>query len=125
MRIAEMANDVGEWVERAPKWGGGETFRGINVGESVAATYKSVAIIDVNHGTASWSTTQAVSLAFSSHGEGQRVVFRSPTQPKGTSIKHVWCFQKEDEVLVSKTSRYKVVSTMRSDGIPFVDVREA
>lgn len=46
------ANLAERYIANAPKWGGGETFRGINVDAKTAATYVNVVILGINGGTA-------------------------------------------------------------------------
>lgn len=118
------ANLAERYIANAPKWGGGETFRGINVDAKTAATYVKGAILDINRGTASWSTDRSVSKSFSQKGYGQKVIFHSATQSRGTSIKHISHFKGESEVLVSKDARYRVTKTSKMGSYLHVYVEE-
>jgi len=117
------------YIAAAPKWGGGMTYRGIGVSKETAATlmknWNKGAIIDINgKGTASWSTDKSVSKSFASHGE-IHLVFQCRTQSKGTSIKHISHFNHEQEVLVSKNAKYRVVGVPKtSRGYTYIEVEE-
>lgn len=114
-----------KYINLAPKWNGDDTYRGINVSSADAKKYKVGQKIDVNRGTASWSSDLQISQKFSSDGDGERVVFRSPTQSKGTSIKHLSKYEHEDEVMVSKHANYTITNIKRKkDGIIYIDVKE-
>lgn len=120
-RLAEMCE---EYIEHAPKWEGGTTYRGINVPPSKANSYVKGAILDVNRGTASWSSTLATAEEFSTHGYGVQVVFACETQRNGTSIRHLSSYKSENEVLVSKKSRYEVTHAGHQGSVLFVTVKE-
>lgn len=78
---------------------------------------------DVNLGTASWSTQESTARSFSKSGSGSRhVVFVSQTQSKGTSIKHISYFAKENEVLVSKNAKYTITNISTKSGSPYTYV---
>lgn len=120
----KAAENCEAYIDAAPKWGGGTTYRGINVSKEAAATFVKNAIIDINRGTASWSTSREVSKSFSGKGSGSKVVFRCKTQSRGTSIKHISFFPGENEVLVSRRVQYKVTGRRQQGSYLYVDVEE-
>lgn len=121
------AKRIEGYIERAPKWGGGVTYRGMSLPSSVVKGLTVGGTFDVNAGTASWSTQESTARSFSKSGSGDSpVVFVSQTQSKGTSIKHISYFTKENEVLVSKNARYTItnISTKSSSPYTYVYVKE-
>lgn len=122
--IKPKATDVEEFIKKAPHWGGGDTYRGMNVPNSVVENIKVGKEFDINNGgSASWSTNSNKARNFS-NGDETPVIFRCPTQSKGTSIKPYSEFKTEDEVLVSKEARYVVKKKQFKDGRWYVDVEE-
>lgn len=79
--------------------------------------YDEGAIINVNRGSASWSTSKSTAQSFSKpYNDGVHLVFISKTQSKGTSIKHISKYNHEDEVLVSKNAKYRVTGKPKNQG---------
>lgn len=117
------AKRIEGYIERAPKWGGGVTYRGMSLPSSVVKGLTVGGTFDVNLGTASWSTQESTARSFSKSGSGSRhVVFVSQTQSKGTSIKHISYFAKENEVLVSKNAKYTITNISTKSGSPYTYV---
>lgn len=117
------AKRIEGYIERAPKWGGGVTYRGMSLPSSVVKGLTVGGTFDVNLGTASWSTQESTARSFSKSGSGSRhVVFVSQTQSKGTSIKHISHFAKENEVLVSKNAKYAITNISTKSGSPYTYV---
>lgn len=98
-----MGNRLERFIDRAPKWDGKMTYRGIKMNASELKKMKVGDTIDMK-GTSSWSSTYRIAEGFSN----QKVVFASPTQKHGTSIRFHSGFDKENEVLVSKRSSYRI-----------------
>ena len=74
------AKRIEGYIERAPKWGGGVTYRGMSLPSSVVKGLTVGGTFDVNLGTASWSTQESTARSFSKSGSGSRhVVFVSQT----------------------------------------------
>lgn len=124
-----MAEDIEQYISLAPKWGGGKTYRGITVDDETLATYKVGAELDINRGTASWSSLRNVAADFADNvvpksKRQNKVIFVSPTQKNGVTIKHLSHYEFEHEVLVSKKSRYTVTKTYNDSGYTFVEVKE-
>lgn len=120
------AKNIETYIEHAPKWAGGTTYRGIKLD---AATVKALRVgdkIDVNSGTASWSTAESTARSFSGSGYAgtgkKSVIFVSGTQTKGTSIKHISHYSSENEVLVSKRTQYIIDSISIKPGSPYTYV---
>lgn len=121
--LKSEAKRIEGYIERAPKWGGGVTYRGMSLPSSVVKGLTVGGTFDVNAGTASWSTQESTARSFSKSGSGGRhVVFVSQTQSKGTSIKHISYFTKENEVLVSKNARYTITNISTKSGSPYTYV---
>lgn len=130
---ALMGQRLEQYIAAAPKWDGGTTYRGMSLTQEDAAkllnNWNKGAIIDINGGgTASWSTSPDVSDSFAKGGGNKSVsiVFSCKTQSNGTSIRHISNYFSEQEVLVSKSSRYWVVGTpKKKGGITYIEVEEA
>ena len=121
--MEKYAQNIEKYVNLAPKWDGGTTYRGINVSKNTVAKYKVGGIIDANKGTASWSSDREVARDFAS-GKKTKVVFSCKTQSKGTSVKHLAKYGNEKEVLVSKNAEYKITSMKEKNGVVYIDVKE-
>lgn len=125
-----MASNLETYIDEAPKWAGGTTYRGLNLDQETAATllkdWNKGATIDINGGTASWSTRLGVSENFADYyGKSAKLVFSCKTQRRGTSVKHISQHSLENEVLVSKDVRYRVVGTPKSKGgYTYIEVEE-
>lgn len=120
----KLAADCERYIQVAPKWDGGTTYRGIEVSEELAATYQKGAIIDVNRGSASWSTSKKAAMTFGENYNGASVVFKCETQRNGTSVKHISEYTHENEVLVSKKSQYQVTGRHKEGKYLIVTVKE-
>lgn len=119
-RLAELAEG---YIDHAPKWGGGVTYRGMALSPSAVSSIKVGSTFDVNLGTASWSTQEGKAREFATPYNGNKgVVFVSQTQSKGTSIKHISYYSNENEVLVSKKAKYTVTSISTKPGSPYTYV---
>lgn len=117
------AKRIEGYIERAPKWGGGVTYRGMSLPASAVKGLKVGGTFDVNLGTASWSTQESTARNFAKSSSGDKpVVFVSQTQSKGTSIKHISNFTKENEVLVSKNAKYTITNISTKPGSPYTYV---
>ena len=118
--IKKFSENVEKYIERAAKWGGGVTYRGVKTFS------KDIVIgdtIDMN-GTASWSTREGVAKSFSGYKGG--IVFVCDTQSKGTSTKFAHQHYMENEVTVSRSAKYVVQSVkINSEGKTYVYVKEA
>lgn len=116
--IRKIERDIEEYIAKAPKWNGGETVRGIGLTDDELSEYSVGSIHDMR-GTSSWSSEIIIAQEFADwegakkeKGKTNAVIFHSPTQHNGTSIRHLSNYPNEDgenEVIVSKQSRYKVV----------------
>ncbi len=112
IETARLSNAIEEYIKRAPRWNGGETFRGIGLSPQEAEKYKVGYEFKGMQGTASWSTDLGTAGDFADKNgnrAGIAVIFHSPTQSKGTSISHLSRYGTEKEVIVSKDAGYRVV----------------
>lgn len=123
----EDAMAIEAMIDRAPKWAGGEIYRGINVDANTLAAFQEGAEIDMR-GMSSWSTNASTADDFAYHGgaKGNPVVFRAAGTKKGTSITNVSIYGKgEGEVLVSTKAKWKIKKVSQgSDGVTYIDVDE-
>lgn len=110
-KIKEMAEDIETYIKKAPRWNGGETFRGCTISDDELSTYK-VGTLKTMGGTASWSNLESVSMDFAKHNVSRerpnKIIFHCDTQSKGTGIKHMSVYEKEYEVICSKESMYEI-----------------
>lgn len=128
-RMIEKGENLEKYINLAPKWNGGTTYRGINISSDDLKKYKIGQTLDVNRGTSSWTSDIEIGKKFSKgtdgDGTGERVVFISSTQQGGTSIKHLSQYGHENEVAVSRNSKYVITDiNKKKDGIIYIDVKE-
>lgn len=126
--IERQEQALEEYIVKAPKWNGGETFRGVKLIKSELDQY-SVGSEHNMLGTSSWSSNEDVAIGYAGYGLSpsgkESVVFHSLTQKNGTSVRHLSPFDNEDEILVSKESRYRVIKTeKKKDGISHIYLEE-
>lgn len=123
--VKKKAEDLENYIKAAPKWAGGTTYRGVSLNDADLKAIKVGKPVNANNGgSASWSTNQYTAEGFSNGKNPNRVVFISPTQSKGTSIKHLSKFKGENEVLTSKDSQYIVKKKYKKSNVTYVEVVE-
>ena len=113
--VKKLSDNLEKYISRAAKWGGGTTYRGIDVGVNVNVGDK----IDML-GTASWSSSEHTARSFAGDG----TVFVCETQSKGVSLKFGSAHPAENEVAVSKDAKYQVERTAVVDGVRYYFVKE-
>lgn len=123
-KAADVSRKLETYIEKAPKWGGSATYRGV----SSSNVPKVGDLIDMG-GTSSWTTRSDIAANFAntakSSGLGNNmIVFKSNTQRSGTSIRHLSHSPHEDEVVVSKKTKYRVASVNLVDGAYRVNLKE-
>lgn len=115
--IARDAKACDKYIDMAPKWNGGRTYRGIAVDDATMQKFKDAMTngdeIDML-GTSSWSTDEDTSAEFAKSNAGmddKKLIFYTDNPQYGTSITHLSHFnEKENEVLCSSKARWKIVS---------------
>lgn len=115
--IARDAEACDKYIDMAPKWNGGRTYRGIAVDDATMQKFKDAMTngdeIDML-GTSSWSTDEDTSAGFAKSNAGKgdkKLIFYTDDPQYGTSITHLSHFnEKENEVLCSSKARWKIVS---------------
>lgn len=125
-QVAKQEQALEQYIEKAPKWNGGETFRGVKLTDDDLKRYTIGSERDML-GTSSWSSSEDVAKEFSDDGpfsERKRVIFHSNTQKNGTSVRHLSPLAYEDEVLVSKRSKYRVTKIEKDSGIYHIYMEE-
>ena len=126
-KIVQMANDVETYIDKAPKWNGGETYRGVMLSKKELNSLSVGTTIDMG-GTSSWSSKQSVATKFADKAKYLRgknpVVFVSATQKNGTGIRHLSKLKSEEEVIVSKDSKYTITDIKVNKGTTYVYVGE-
>lgn len=128
LEVIRQERALEEYIQQAPKWNGGETFRGIKLTEDELKQYVVGTELDMS-GTSSWSSDEDTAIGYAGYGNPPSgklsVVFHSLTQKNGTSVRHLSPFTNEDEVLVSKRSRYRVIkATKTQDGVNHIYLEE-
>lgn len=121
----KLAEQAEKYIDHAPKWGGGVTYRGVPMSKKQLAAIKAGKPVDPGlSALASWSTQEGTARGFASKGGSgsAHVVFVSQTKNKGTSIKHISHYAHENEVLVSKNAKYTVTSISTKPGSPYTYV---
>lgn len=128
-KYKQWGEDLEQFIDRSPKWGGGTTYRGFTTSqerfEKLMADMVSGKELDMG-GTSSWSSQKSVAEKFSSSRRGGRysVILECPGQNRGTSIRAVSSFLEEDEVLVSRQARYKITGTRQEGSLMIFEVDE-
>lgn len=119
--IKERAESVERFIACAPKWKGGDTFRGMSLSnEELEALIKDMKDGQGDmFGTASWSSLQKVSQGFASRHLGEfdvngnektvRVLLKAKSHKRATPIMHLSEFSHEAEILSSQYERWKFV----------------
>lgn len=109
---------INKGVETGNGWNGGATYRGVGglSNEALTAIHnlKAGDEVDCNWGgCASWSTKRSVSEHFGSSYNHVTFVHVGNSQPKGVSVAKIAHFgTHEQEVLVSKDAKFKVVAVV-------------
>ncbi len=105
--IKEKAESLQSFLEAAPKWDGGTTYR-CEGGHHAAALV--VGQTFTTEAPASWSTSKTSASTFG------KTMFICKTQKKGTSIQGFSNYANEKEVLVGKDAKYKVTKIYNGTG---------
>ena len=125
-----MSEQIEKYIDKSPKWDGGEIYRGIGVDEDTAhRMLDDIAFsgkpFDMK-GTSSWSSDKSVADDFANwNGADVTIVFKAPGTKKGTSIDHISDFS-QSEVLVSKDARWDVkrINGSIDDGYLEIEMEE-
>ncbi len=138
-QIRQKAKDLEEYIDKAPKWDGGTTYRGMSLSEKELKNL----ITELKNGqgdmmgTSSWTTKEHIGQHFSEMHVGEyspkfkdekteSVVLVAKKQGKATSIQHMSKYgSSEAEVLSSKDVRWKFVKTWEEDGYTYIEVTPA
>ena len=138
-QIRQKAKDLEDYIDKAPKWNGGTTYRGMSLSDK---ELKSL-MADLKNGqgdmlgSSSWSTKDSVAEHFSEMHCGEysakfkdektnSVVLVAKKQNKATSIQHMSRYgSSEAEVLSSKDVRWQFVKTWEQDGYTYIEVTPA
>jgi hypothetical protein len=94
-----------------------DAFKNIKVGDIIG-----------DNGLTSWTTDHNIAMGFSSvpaaQGEGLILRTTSVGIQKATSIKGFTPFPNEEEIIVSKTAQFRVLSKREADRRIYLDVEE-
>jgi len=126
--VKKLSDDIETYIQKAPRWNGGVTFRGVSVSDAELTSYIPGKRIP-SGGTCSWSGNQGIAKGFATRNTTPEypnsVIYHCETQSKGTGIKHISVYEHEDEVLCSKESAWEIVRTeVDSEYITHVYVKE-
>lgn len=138
-QIRQKAKDLEDYIDKAPKWDGGTTYRGMSLSEKELKNL----ITELKNGqgdmmgTSSWTTKEHIGQHFSEMHVGEyspkfkdekteSVILVAKKQGKATSIQHMSKYgSREAEVLSSKDVRWKFVKTWEEDGYTYIEVTPA
>lgn len=111
--VSKKARDCESLIDASPKWNGGELSRGFkNLDSDTLAQLTTVgAKVDLNYGTASWSTSEDVARGFARYygygaPNGSFVAHVESGTRRGTSIRGLSHYYEENEVLCSKNEAF-------------------
>lgn len=126
--IKSLSDNIEDYIKKAPRWNGGETFRGCTVSDDEFLLYKQGFINEMG-GTSSWSNVESISKDFANQNvtneRPNKIIFHCDTQSKGTGIKHISVFEEEYEVICSKESHYEVLKIeVDDDNVNHVYLKE-
>lgn len=113
-------------IDKSPKWGGGEIYRGMHLSSSTISQLEKGAKIDMK-GMSSWTTKESLAKSFSKTKVPNEspVIFKTTGTKKGTSITHLSRFgKKEEEVLVSGSATWTIKSIKKSGKTTIVELAE-
>lgn len=109
--VKKLSDDIEEYIQKAPRWNGGITYRGVSVSDEELASYIAGKEF-TSGGTASWSIKKSVARDFATRNTSAErpnsVIYLCDTQSKGTGIRHISLAEFEEEVLCSTESKYVV-----------------
>lgn len=115
--VKKLSDDIEEYIQKAPRWNGGITYRGVSVSDDELASYIAGKEF-TSGGTASWSIKKSVARDFAMRNTSAErpnsVIYHCDTQSKGTGIRHISLAEFEEEVLCSTESKY-VVERVETD----------
>lgn len=108
----EMSDNVEKFIQKSPKWAGGELYRGIsvdpNTAKGIVNQAKAGKPMDMK-GTSSWSSDRDISEDFTAASLGistdVTIMFKTPSTKKGASVTHLAAFD-QAEVIISKDARW-------------------
>lgn len=123
----EISKGVENFIKVSPKWDGGTTYRGIqDVSDNVFDALTTPGTVFDMRGTSSWSSSKSVAADFAGSRNNSIIFSVEKGQSKGTSIRHISQYVKEDEILVSKNAKYEVVTAKenKKKGYTEVTLRE-
>ena len=111
--LEKKALNCEKFIAKAPKWNGAELTRGYYdmSDDVIAALTTPNAAINLNLGSASWTTDPKVSEKFSHHGNGsgKRFIAHCTGKRRGTSVRNLSHFGTEAEVLCSEKEAFQFV----------------
>ncbi|MDE5602256.1 MAG: phage minor capsid protein [Clostridia bacterium] len=123
----ELSDNIENYIKKAPRWNGGETYRGCAVSFDKLQELQIGNSISMG-GTSSWSDIEAVAYSFAknntSYSMRNMVIYHCPTQSKGTGIRHISIYEKESEVICSKESKYEIIRIEVTNNINHVYLKE-
>ena len=132
-QLDKMTNDLKvleKFIADSPKWGGPPTYRGFYTSperfERLITAMASGKELNLN-GPSSWSTSKIAAEKFAKSKvglDGHSVVLECKGPNRGTSIKALSNFQSEEEVLVSRQARYKILGTRQEGPVMIFEVEE-
>ncbi len=108
--LARLKN-IEKFIELAPKWNGGTTWRGLELSRDAIDSFSVGMIVD-NMGPASWSSEREVAEGFTNMRN--KFFFRCEKPQNGTSVKFASLCPSEDEVLCSERCRYRITNITSS-----------
>lgn len=104
-------------IELAPKWNGGELYRGYALSQDIVDEFTSGKVVNLNYGNASWTTADYKAQDFASGNTSwdQSVKFIAHTNQKrnGTSIRGLSVFPSEQEVYGSHKEAFVCTKTQK------------
>nr|DAU76908.1 MAG TPA: Putative ADP-ribosyltransferase Certhrax [Caudoviricetes sp.] len=107
---ARKGEHIERFIDASPKWEGGELYRGMNISNEQAASFKASlqkgSSVSMN-GVSSWSSKQSMAESYT-RGSGEKFIFVLPKTKHGTSIEHLSNFPGENEVIVSSKSNFVI-----------------
>lgn len=121
-KLAQKSSACEELIDRSPKWKGKMLYRGFRGldSETISRLTDTTpgTLINLNAGTASWTTSSTVASNFSSGWSGRLIAHVSGSENRrATSIKASSHYKSEDEVLASRREAFVCTKVVNKGGV--------
>lgn len=126
-KIRTMDEYIEGYIEKAPKWDGGDIYRGVSMSDVELRQLKIGTQLNQG-GTSSWSSDKDLAKYFANHAKDDakrnKIIYVLEKTDQATSISHISQHANELEVLVSKKSSQTITKIRKQTGTTFIHLSE-